>query len=81
MNPFRVGILQYAQFVFELYDLENYLPPPSYKGGGYDQSDWTVRDKELFEDDMHIATIDVLITSIQDDMDDKEKHYFSLSHE
>ena len=60
--------------------LAKYVPPPLNKGGGYDQSDWAVCDKELSEDDIHVATKDVLPTSMQDEMEYKYKDYQSLPH-
>ena len=45
VNPFRVGILQYAEHVCKMHSLAKYPPPPSTKGGDYDEADWAVHDK------------------------------------
>ena len=49
-----------------MHDLAKYLTPPSMKGEGYYQADWTVRDKEFSENDIRVATRDELPTSMQD---------------
>ena len=68
INPFRVGILQYAELISYMYDLAKYLTPPSRKGGDYEQTYCTIRNKELWEGDIHILDMKGLQESIQDDM-------------
>ena len=43
-------------------------------------ADWNVRNKELSEDDICISTKDVLPTSVQYEMEDKDEYYRSLNH-
>ena len=45
VKPFRVVILQYAERVREMHDLENYLPPPSIKGVSFESASWYVQEK------------------------------------
>ena len=56
LKPFIVGIIQYADHIHEMHDIGKYLPPSSMKGQEYDEAYWAVRDKELFENDIHVAT-------------------------
>ena len=45
VNPFRVGIIQYAERILEINNLYKYLHPPSMKHGKYDEIDWAVHYK------------------------------------
>ena len=81
MKPFRIGIIQYDERTRKMKKLAKYLPPPSIKGGEYNQEDWTARDKELYEREIHVATKDGLPTSMQDEFEDKSEDYCSLTHE
>ena len=47
VNPFRVTILQYAYHVHKMHNLAKYLPPHLMKGGYYNETYWTVQDKEF----------------------------------
>ena len=80
MKLFRVIILQYSDLVREKNDLANYLPPSSMKGQEYDEVDQAVRDKEFSENEICIATKDVLPTSMRDEIDNKDKDYLSVTH-
>ena len=42
VQPFMVGILQYAECVPEMHKLAKYLPPPSVKERKFYQADWNV---------------------------------------
>ena len=75
LKPFKVVILQYAERVREMRDLAMYLPPPSIKGDEYDQTYWTVHEKEFPEYEIVFATRDSHPTSMQDGMDDKDNYY------
>ena len=44
VNTYRLGIFHYNEHVHEMYDLNNFLPPPWKKGDEYDQADWKIRD-------------------------------------
>ena len=61
-------------------DKDNILPPPSKKEYDYDQSDWTVHNKELSKDEICVAIKDGLPKSIQYQMEDKDKDCRSLHH-
>ena len=75
------GILQYADHIHDIHNLAKYLPTPSLKGGDYNQADWAVREKEWSEYEIRVETKDWVPTSIQDEMEDKDKEYRSLPHE
>ena len=49
-----------------MHELSKYLTPPSMNGKEYDEADWAVHEKELSENDIWVATTDVLPTSMQD---------------
>ena len=55
-------------------------PPPPKKRIEYDMADWSFCHKELSENEICVATKDEIITSIQDDMEDKDKDYLSLTY-
>ena len=46
VKPFSFGIIQYVGHIQDMHNLIKYLPPPSRKGGEFEQADWNVRDKE-----------------------------------
>ena len=52
VEPFRVVTLQYYEHVREMQDLAEYLPQPLMKGREYYTAKWTIRDKELYENDI-----------------------------
>ena len=79
LKPFSVSILQYAECVRQMHELDKYLTPPSNKGDIYDQSNWRVRDYDFTEDNIHITIKDVIPTSMQDEMEGKDR-VFSLPH-
>ena len=69
VKPFRVGIIHYTENIHEmhdLYELNNYQPPPSMKGQEYNEADWSIREKYLSEDEISVATKARLPTSMQD---------------
>ena len=45
VKPLRVDILQYAESVSDMHDLEKYLIPPSTNGRGFKSANWDVREK------------------------------------
>ena len=63
-----------------MHDLDNYLPLTLMKGQDYAEAYWSVRDNELSDNDIFVITKDGLPTSIQDEMDKKDKDYLSVSH-
>ena len=63
-----------------MHDLDKFLPPPLNKGDKYDQLYWNAHNKELSEDDICVATKDGLLSSMQDEMEDKGKYYISFHH-
>ena len=66
MKPFIFRIIQFTEHICEMHELAKYITPPSMKGKEYDEADWDVHDKELSENDICVATTDVLPTSMQD---------------
>ena len=68
LNLFRTVIVQYAERVCEIHDINKFMPPSSKKGDEYDQADWTVRN-------IHVVTKDGLPSSMQDYRGDKYKDY------
>ena len=56
IKNFKVRIIHYAKRVGELHDPARYLHPTSKKGDMFDRADWTVRNHEFMEDDIHITT-------------------------
>ena len=45
VKPLHLGILRYAERLQEIYDLANYLPPPSIRDESFEAARWDVRDK------------------------------------
>ena len=45
VKPFKVKIICYSKRVWEMHDLDKYLPPPSMKGNSTDADNWTVRNQ------------------------------------
>ena len=80
MNPFRVGILQYAGRGREIQYIAKFMPPTLKKGDDYDQSYLTVLNKELSENEIGNSTNDELSSSMQDEMEDKDNNYSYLPH-
>ena len=80
-KPFRVFILQYSKGFREINNLFKYLPPSPMKGEEYDEADWSVRDKQFSENQIHVKTKDRLLKSMQDELEDKDKDYWSIPHE
>ena len=39
-NPYKVRILQYAEPVYEIFELSQYLSPPINKSEKYHEADW-----------------------------------------
>ena len=67
---FRVGLLQYAECIQDMYNLAKHLPPLSKKGREYNQEDCNISDKEFNEDVIRFATKDGRPTSMQDELED-----------
>ena len=47
----------------------------------YNKADWSVCDKQWSDYDIRVAAKDVLPTSMQGEMEDKDKGYWSFPHE
>ena len=69
VKPFRVRIVQQAERVHNIHDMDEYLPPTLRKGDMYDEANLIVRDCNFTEDDIHVATKDGLPCYMQDDME------------
>ena len=81
MKPFSFGIIQYVGHIQDMHNLIKYLPPPSMKGGEFEQADWNVRDKEWNEDVISVATKYRLPISMNNELEDKHEDYSSTPHE
>ena len=80
VKPFGVGILCYAERVWEMHDLAKHLPPPpSMKGDGYETYYWKVSNGELYIDDIIVPIKDGLPSSMHDELEDNQEGYFSLT--
>ena len=64
-----------------MHDLAKYLPPPLMKGQEYDDVDWAIHEKQFFDNQIHVSTKDGIPTSMQDEMEDKDKYYHFIPHE
>ena len=51
------------------------------KGKIYEVDNWKVRDQELTASEIHVAIKDDLPTSMEDELDDHQEDYQSLTHE
>ena len=80
MKPFKVGILQYTDRIHDMHNLAKYRAPPLMKVREYNQANWSVHEKQSYENDIHVETRYVLPTSIQDEINDKIQEYFSITH-
>ena len=64
-----------------MYDFAKYLPPPSMKSKIYEADNWKVRDQEFTVSEIRVAIKDGLPTSMQDELDNHQDDYLSLTHE
>ena len=80
LKQFIVGIIQCADSVSEMHNLEKYLPPPQMKGQNYDESDWAVHEKLLSDNEIIVATKDGVTKSMRDELEEKDKYYHSFTH-
>ena len=62
-------------------DLANYLSPHSMKGESADAANWTVRNQEFTFSKIRLAIKDVLPSSMQDNLEDHQEDYYSLTFE
>ena len=80
VKPFRVKILRYAKRIRYMHDLAKYLPPPSMKGESAEAANWTVRNQEFTVSENRLVIKDGLPSSMQDDLEDHQEDYLSLTH-
>ena len=66
VNPFRVGITQYAEHVRDMHYLAKYLPPTLMKRDEYNQSYWAICNKEFYKYEIRVATKNGITTPLQD---------------
>ena len=66
VKAFHIRILQYADRVREMHDLEKCLPPPSIKGKIYEATSWKVCNQEFTVSKTRVTIEDGLPTSMQD---------------
>ena len=81
VKPFRTRILQCAECVRNIHDLSKYMHPTPKKGGDCNQADWNVCNKENNEDEICIATKDIIPTSMQHELENNSEEYRSTPHE
>ena len=80
VNPYRLIIFQYAEYVRDMHDLNKLLHPTLQKWEELDQADWKVISKEFTEDEICAETKDILPISMKDQVEDKDKDYCSFLH-
>ena len=66
VNPYRVGIIQYAKHVHDIHDIYKFIPPHLKTVNEYDQSYWNIRNNLLYDDEIRATTKYALPTFIQD---------------
>ena len=81
LKPFRVSILHNTEHVREMHDLSKYLPTPPMKGESYEEANWKFLGQYFTVSEIRVATKQRLPSSIQDELDDHQEDYRSLSHE
>ena len=64
-----------------MHDLENHLPPPLMKGENFEAASWKVRNKEFSAHGIRVVIKDGLSLSMQDELEDIQEDYCSLTHE
>ena len=81
VKPFCIKIIRYANSVREIHDLAKYLPPPSTKGVSAEAAKCTVRNQEFMVSEVCLAIKDRLHSYMQDELEDHQEYYQSLTHE
>ena len=71
MHKARKGYAWYGPF----------LPPTRKKGGEHQEADWILRDKDFTDDYIRMETRDGIMPSIRENIEDKDKDYWTLPHE
>ena len=51
------------------------------KGERYESDNWDARNKELSDNEICVAIKDIILSSMQDDLEDNQEDYCSLDHE
>ena len=64
-----------------MHDLEKHISNLSIKGGGYEEENWKVCDKEFSVHDIWVAIKDWLPSSMQDELEESKEDYCSLANE
>ena len=65
----------------DMIDLAKYLPPYLIKGERYEADNWKFHDQELMFSEIRVSIKDVLPSSMQDELDNHQEEYCSLTHE
>ena len=81
VKPFKVKIILYIERLCEMYDLENYLLPPSMKGESKISANCKVRNDDFTASDLRLAIKYRLPKSMRDELDDYPEAYRSLNYE
>ena len=64
-----------------MHNLSKYLPTPSMKINNYKADNWKSRDQELYVNEIRFAIKDGLPSYMQDELEDNQEEYYSLTHE
>ena len=81
VKPFRVKFIRYAERVKEKHDLAKYLTPPSMRSVSSDSANWTVCNQEFRVSEIRLTIKDGIPSSMQDELEDHQEDYQSLTHE
>ena len=81
VNPFCVVICRYSDRVKDMHDLAKHIFPPAVKGNIFEADSWKVSDKEFSEHEIQVDIKNGLLSSIQDELEDNQEDYRSLTHE
>ena len=81
VKPFKVKFLHYAKHVRKMYELANYLPPPSMKGNSDNSANWIICNQKFTAGEVRLAIKDRFPSSMQDELEDHPEEYFSLTYE
>ena len=64
-----------------MHDLEKYLPPTLMKGESYEAANWKFCNQAFTVSEIRVTIKDGLPSYMQDELDDHQEEYQSLTHE
>ena len=80
-KPFKVKILQYAEHVREMHDLDKYLRSPSMKRESAMVDNRSVHNEEFTNSDFRLSIEDGLLKTMRDELYDHPDYYRYLTYE